>query len=77
MQRREPGGAHGGAGAGLDQRGDDHPSHIKCPEFNQVGFLSPGQRRETGNFVTVQTCGFHDHLDAQNPDRLGTINIVE
>ena len=111
MQRREPGGAHGGAGAGRDQRGDDyrqwresaeypdsgrwsspvcnddavvhdmssddHPSHLKCPALNQVGFLSLGQSRETGNFVTVQTCGFHDHLDAQNPGLLGTINIVE
>ena len=60
-----------------DMSSDDHPSHLKCPELNQVGFLSPGQRRETGNFVTVQTCGFHEHLDSQNPDLLGTINIVE
>ncbi|MEO2196854.1 MAG: hypothetical protein ABGY72_12290 [bacterium] len=60
-----------------DMSSDDHPSHLTCPELNQVGFLSPGQSRETGNFVTVQTCGFHDHLDAQNPGLLGTINIVE
>lgn len=60
-----------------DMSSDDHPSHLTCPATNQVGFLSPGQSRETGNFVTVQTCGFHDHLDAQNPGLLGTINIVE
>jgi len=44
---------------------DPHPEHDACPEINQVGFLSPGQRRETGNIVVAQTCGFHDH---DNPD---------
>ena len=45
---------------------DPHPDHTDCPEINQVGFLSPGQSRETGNLVTVRTCGFHDHdLPAQ------------
>lgn len=44
---------------------DPHPDHTDCPEINQVGLLAPGQRRETGNLVTVRTCGFHDH---DNPD---------
>ena len=60
-----------------DMSSDDHPAHLECPELNQVGFLSPGQSRETGNFVTARTCGFHDHLDDQNPDLLGNIIIVE
>ncbi len=60
-----------------DMSSDDHPAHLECPELNQVGYLSPGQSRETGNLVAVQTCGFHDHLDAQNPGLLGTIIIVE
>jgi hypothetical protein len=42
---------------------DPHPEHTDCPEINQVGFLSAGQSRETGNLVTVRTCGFHDHDD--------------
>ena len=44
---------------------DPHPDHTDCPEVNQVGFLSSGQSRETGNLVTIRTCGYHDH---DNPD---------
>src|SRR5262249_45481163 len=40
---------------------DPHPEHTDCPEINQVGFLMPGQSRQTGNLVTPRTCGFHDH----------------
>lgn len=40
---------------------DPHPEHTDCPEINQVGFLTPGQSRQTGNLVTPRTCGFHDH----------------
>ena len=48
---------------------DPHPSHDDCPEFDQVGFLLPGQSRETGNLVIARTCGFHDH------DRPGVTNL--
>ena len=60
-----------------DMSSDNHPSHLECLELNQAGFLSPGQSRETGNLVTARTCGFHDHLDAQNPRLSGTTTIVE
>src|SRR4026209_1272509 len=40
---------------------DPHPEHTDCPPIDQVGFLAPGQSRETGNLNTVRTCGFHDH----------------
>jgi len=55
---------------------DPHPEHTDCPEINQVGFLSSGQRRQTGNMVTNRTvCGFHDH-DAPNVAGLqGSITI--
>jgi plastocyanin len=42
---------------------DPHPEHDLCPALNQVGFLRPGQQRETGNLVEAGTCGFHDHDD--------------
>jgi plastocyanin len=42
---------------------DPHPEHTDCPELNTVGLLQPGQSRETGNLVTIRTCGFHDHDD--------------
>ena len=40
---------------------DPHPEHTDCPEINQVGMLQPGEQRETGNLVTVRSCGVHDH----------------
>jgi plastocyanin len=55
---------------------DPHPDHTDCPEINQVGFLAPGQSRQTGTMVTNRTvCGFHDH-DAPNVAGLqGSITI--
>jgi hypothetical protein len=55
---------------------DPHPEHNDCPEINNVGFISPGQTKETGNLNTVRTCGYHDH---GNPDDLrfrGQISIT-
>jgi plastocyanin len=40
---------------------DPHPDHNDCPEMDLIGTLQPGQQRETGNFVTIRTCGYHDH----------------
>jgi plastocyanin len=54
---------------------DPHPSHDDCPEFDQVGFLAPGQSRETGNLVTVRTCGFHDHDLPGVTNLQGTVTI--
>jgi plastocyanin len=55
---------------------DPHPEHTDCPEINQVGSLSPGQTRLTGNMTTNRAvCGFHDH-DAPNVVGLqGSITI--
>lgn len=44
-----------------DMQSDPHPEHTDCPPMAQVGFLSPGQQRTSGNFNTARTCGFHDH----------------
>jgi plastocyanin len=54
---------------------DPHPDHTDCPEINQVGFLLAGQSRETGNFVQVRTCGFHDHESPDTQSLRGTITI--
>ena len=41
---------------------DPHPDHTDCPEINSVGFLNPGQSRQTGNMTSNRAvCGFHDH----------------
>lgn len=52
-----------------------HPEHTDCAEINQVGFISPGQRKETGNLNTVRTCGYHDHNDENNTRFQGRIVI--
>jgi plastocyanin len=44
-----------------DMSSDPHPEHTDCPQMEQVGFLTTGQQRTTGNFNTARTCGFHDH----------------
>jgi plastocyanin len=54
---------------------DPHPEHTDCPEFDSVGFLSPGQSRQTGNLNIVRTCGFHDHDDSENSKWRGNIVI--
>jgi hypothetical protein len=58
-----------------DMTSDPHPDHLDCPELNQVGVLNPSQSRESGNLVTIRTCGFHDHDDPTNPDLRGSIII--
>lgn len=44
-----------------DMQSDPHPEHTDCPPLSQVGFLTTGQQRTSGNFNTARTCGFHDH----------------
>lgn len=44
-----------------DMASDPHPTHTDCPAINQVGFIRPGQQKETGNFTAPGTCGYHDH----------------
>jgi plastocyanin len=53
-----------------------HPEHTDCPEINQVGFLSGGQSRQTGNMTTNRTiCGFHDHDNPNVSGLQGSITI--
>lgn len=58
-----------------DMSSDPHPEHTQCPEMNQVGFLSPGQTRTSGNFNTARTCGFHDHNLPESTGLQGRIII--
>ena len=47
---------------------DPHPEHTDCPELNQIGFLNPGQSKQSGNLNTARKCGMHDH---NSPDTAG------
>ncbi|MBI2187231.1 MAG: hypothetical protein HYU37_08945 [Acidobacteria bacterium] len=58
-----------------DMASNPHPSHTDCPAINDVGFLQPGQSRQTGNLNTPRTCGFHDHNRDSDTSLQGTITI--
>ena len=54
---------------------DPHPEHTDCPELNQVGFLNPGQSRQSGNLNTARKCGMHDHASPDTTSLRATITI--
>lgn len=54
---------------------DPHPEHTQCPEINLIGFLVPGQSRETAVFDIRDTCGYHDHNDPDTVKWQGKIII--
>jgi hypothetical protein len=54
---------------------DPHPEHTDCPELNEIGFLNPGQSRQSGNLNIARKCGFHDHRNPDNDGLKGTITI--
>ena len=58
-----------------DMASDPHPVHSDCTEINQVGFLSAGQSRTTGNLNTRRACGFHDHNLPEDSSLQGTITV--
>lgn len=58
-----------------DMTSDPHPTHTNCPSINVVGTLQPGQERATHGFGAAGTCGFHDHLDPDNPAVRGRIIV--
>jgi plastocyanin len=54
---------------------DPHPEHSDCPELNQIGFLNPGQSRQSGNLNTARKCGLHDHGAPDTASLKATITI--
>jgi plastocyanin len=54
---------------------DPHPEHTDCTELDSVGFLAPGQSRQTGNLNVARTCGFHDHMHFENASLRGSIVV--
>jgi plastocyanin len=63
--------------ANHDIASDPHPTHEDCPPISQVGFLTTGLSRTTGNLTTVRTCGFHDHNLPSDTGLQGRITIVQ
>ena len=58
-----------------DMESNPHPEHTDCPEINQVGHLTSGQQRDTGNLNIARRCGFHDHINDSNNALKGSITI--
>jgi plastocyanin len=56
-----------------DIAGGPDPARPDCLEINQVGFLAPGQSRQTAPLPTARTCEYHDH--AHSPYVAGRIVI--
>ena len=54
---------------------DPHPEHTDCPAINTVGFIVPGQSKQTGNLNVTRTCGYHDHRRFEDASLKGTITI--
>ena len=54
---------------------DPHPEHTDCPALNNVGFLNPGQSRQTGNLNAARACGYHDHELPSTTSLQATITI--
>jgi plastocyanin len=54
--------------------GPDH-TRLDCAEVDVVGFLVPGQSRETRVFETPRICEFHDHTNLGNPAFQGRIIV--
>jgi plastocyanin len=44
-----------------EMNSNPHPTHGDCPAIDDVGFIAPGQTKQTGNLTVARTCGFHDH----------------
>jgi plastocyanin len=44
-----------------DVLGGPDPSTPGCPEMDAVGFLTPGQSRQTATLEKTGTCEYHDH----------------
>jgi plastocyanin len=49
--------------------------HTDCPPVIDVGFIQPGQTKQTGPLTVARTCGFHDHMQETNPDLHGRIIV--
>jgi hypothetical protein len=58
-----------------DLVGGVDPNNPDCPEITQAGFLTPGQSRDTGVFITPRRCEYHDHTMLSVPAFQGRIII--
>ena len=58
-----------------EMNSDPHPNHGDCPPIDDVGFLAPGQSKQTGNLTVIRTCVFHDHNQPDTASLKGQIIV--
>jgi plastocyanin len=51
--------------------------HTDCPGLNDVGFIQPGQTRTSPALTVERSCGFHDHMQENNPALHGVVIIKQ
>ena len=44
-----------------DVAGGPDPANPDCREIDAVGFLTPGQTKQTAPLPVARTCDYHDH----------------
>lgn len=59
-----------------DIESDPHPIHTGCPAINEIGFIRPGESKQTGVFDVERACGYHDHNQSTNRALQGTIVVI-
>jgi len=52
-----------------------HLIHTDCPALNSIGSLGPGQSGESEPLTTARGCGFHDHLNPDDPKFRGQVLV--
>lgn len=58
-----------------EMNSNPHPTHGDCPPIDDVGFIAPGQTKQTGNLSVARTCGFHDHNQPEVASLQGQIIV--
>lgn len=59
-----------------EPQSNPHLVHTDCPVFSSVGVMNPNTERTTQPFNAERACGFHDHMNPDNPNLAGTIRVA-
>ncbi len=52
-----------------------HNVHTDCPALNAIGSLAPGQSGTSDPLTTARGCGFHDHMNPDDPKFRGQVLV--
>ena len=52
-----------------------HNVHTDCPALNAIGSLAPGQSGTSDPLTSARGCGFHDHMNPDDPKFRGQVLV--